>query len=87
MQLGVIGTALEEQAEKDALVDFFVHTLLPLEVTTKKIADLIVVELERQLLIGPGESFQNLSAKNKVDLEAIYKWMDKTFGEGWRKND
>lgn len=87
MQLGVLGTALEDPTERDALVEFFVNTLLPLEATKKKIAQLIVAELENQLLVGPGDSFQTLSARNKVNLDAIYSFLDKTFGVEWKKKD
>ena len=87
VKLGVLGTALEDPNEEDVLVDFFVNTLLPLQVTSKKIAELIVVELKKQLLMGPGDSFQTLSARNKANLDAIYEYLDKTFGVEWRKKD
>lgn len=87
MQVGVLGTALEDQAEQDVLVNFFVDTLLPRQATTDKIANLIVAELEKQLLIGPGDSFQSLSAKNKIALDAISVFLEKTFGDEWKKKD
>ena len=66
---------------------FFVSVLLPLEVTTKKIAELIVKELERQLLIGAGDSFQTLSARNKVALDAVNAFLEKTFGSEWKEKE
>ena len=69
------------------MVDFFVNTLLPLEATTNKIADLIVKELEKQLLVGAGDSFQQLLAKNKVALDAVNTFPNKKFGMEWRKKD
>ena len=87
MQLGVLGIALEDPVERNALVRFFVSVLLPLEVTTKKIAELIVKELERQLLIGAGDSFQTLSARNKVALDAVNAFLEKTFGSEWKEKE
>ena len=87
VQQGVLGTALEDPVERDVLVNFFVDTLLPLQVTKDKIAQLIVEELKRQLLIGAGDSFQNLSAQNKVALDAVYSFLDKNFGSAWSKKD
>lgn len=87
VQQGVLGTALEDPVERDVLVNFFVDTLLPLQVTTEKIAQLIVEELKKQLLIGAGDSFQTLSAKNKIALDAVYSFLDKNFGSEWKKKD
>ena len=87
MQLGVLETALEDPVEQDALVRLFVSVLLPLQVTTKKIAKLIVAELERQLLIGPGDSFQTLAARKKVALEAVNAILDKSFGPEWKERE
>ena len=60
---GILGVSLDDPMEQDVLVDFFVNTLLPLKVTTNKIAELIVKELEKQLLIGGSESFQQFGVE------------------------
>ena len=87
MQQGVLESALDDQVGRDVLVDFFVNTLLPLKVTTNKIAELIGKELEKQLLIGGSESFQQLSAKNKIAFDSIANFLDKKFGVEWRPKD
>ena len=87
VQLGVLGTALEDPAEQDVLINYFIRSLLPLEATTKKIADLIFIELEKQLLVGPGSTFQTISAENKIALDAISVFLEKTFGAEWKKKD
>ena len=84
VQLGVLGTALEDPAEQDVLINYFIRSLLPLEAT---IADLIFIELEKQLLVGPGSTFQTISAENKIALDAISVFLEKTFGAEWKKKD
>ena len=47
----------------------------------------IVKELEKQLLIEGSESFQQLSAKNKIAFDSIVNFLDKKFGVEWRPKD
>lgn len=87
VQLGVLGRALEDSTERDALMDFFVNVQLPAEITRKKIAELIVDELTNQKLIGGSVSFQQLSAQNKVSLDGMKNFLREHFGEKWTQSE
>ena len=87
VQLGVLGTALEDPVEQDALVRYYVNVLLPLEITREKIAELIVVELNKALITGPKNSFLALSAENRVELNAINAFLQKIFGSEWKEQE
>lgn len=84
IQSGVLSAALDDQAEQDALVNFFVNTLLPLQVTRSKISDLIIEELIKQKFIGPGnDSFAAQAAINKIAIEGLSEFLAHTFGSEW----
>lgn len=85
VQLGVIGTALEEPSEQQVLTDFIINTILPSEGATKKLGELVVNELVRLKLTGSGESFTTITARNRVDLNGIVQFLEKTFESEWTK--
>lgn len=80
---GVLSTALEDSAEQQALVDFFVNTILPLDVTKRKIGELILAELRNLKFVGPNDSFMAQAALNKVALDGIDRFLEQTFGSEW----
>lgn len=45
VQVGTLGTALEDPVEQQVLIDFFVNTILPSEVMSKKLSELSIVAL------------------------------------------
>lgn len=87
VQLGVVGTALEDPVEQQILTDFIVNTVLPSEAVTKKLGELLREELIKMKLLGSGESFTAISARNRVDLDVITQFLEKTFQSGWTKKD
>lgn len=77
--MGPLGSALENPAKQQVMIDFFVNTVLPSDAVSKNLEELSLVELEKLKFIGPGDSFTFYSAQNKVDLECITKFLDKIF--------
>ena len=80
---GVLSSALDDPAERDALVTFFVDTILKLEITAKKINEQIISELTRIKFIGPGDSFTAQAARNKIALDGMSEFLERTFGSEW----
>lgn len=85
MQIGPITAALEDQDERNALKTFFVETILPLEIVSKKISEKIVEELVNLKIAGPGESVILETACNKVALDSIIDFLAKTFDSQWKE--
>lgn len=85
MQIGPITAALEDQDERNALKTFFVETILPLEIVSKKISEKVVEELVKYKIIGPGESAILETARNTVALNSIKDFLAKTFVSEWKE--
>lgn len=83
VKLGVIGTALEDPVERDILSEFILSSV----VTSKKIRELLLVELENLKVIGPGDTFLTFSARNKVILDGIIDFLKEKFGSEWNPKD
>lgn len=83
VKLGVIGTALEDPVERDILSEFILSSV----VTSKKIRELLLVELENFKIIGPGDTFLTFSARNKVILDGIIDFLKEKFGSEWNPKD
>ena len=85
-----ITAALEDSIERDTLVPFFGDTILPLEITSKKIKVQIIVVLENLKIIGPGGSVLSQMARNKIVLDGVVEFLEKNFEAEWterRKKD
>ena len=85
VELGVLASALEDPVEQQVLTDFLVNTVLPSEVVSEKIKQQVITELEKLKFIGPNESFTAQTARNRVDLDAISTFLEKTLGLEWTK--
>lgn len=87
VQSGPISYALEDPAEQVALTSFFVDSILPLEITSKKISEHIVAELEKLKIIGGSESVLSETARNKIALDGIIEFLTKTFDSQWTERE
>lgn len=86
VEIGPISQALEDQNERDALVTFFVETILSLDIFRKKIAEQIKVELEKLKIVGPVDSFLSETARNTVILDGVVEFLAKTFDSQWTES-
>ena len=87
VKTGTLATALEDSDEQKALIDFFIKKILPSPETYQKINDLVIEVLTKSKFVGPGDSFVNLAATNKVALDGITVFLTEHFRSAWTKRD
>lgn len=69
---GVLTSALENAEERTVLTSFFTDELLKLDATEKRILAVL-----RKFRLGEGpDTFQQLAAKNRVDIDALNSYLE-----------